>query len=113
MMLITIDELVPTDHLLRKINNPINFSFINPSFKDYYCHKMGEPVLNQCCYRRWCLSNIFLKLKVLDKPVRILYCTKYEKESLNNGKKDKLSRKLSENGSFRLISTQLTLFMDF
>lgn len=33
---VTIDELVPADHLLRKIDAKIDFSFIHDLVKDFY-----------------------------------------------------------------------------
>lgn len=38
----SLDEKVPKDHLLRKINEAIDFSFIYPMVKDYYSHT-GAP----------------------------------------------------------------------
>lgn len=43
---VCIDELVPSDHLLRKIDNTIDFSFIHDLVKDYYCIDNGRPALD-------------------------------------------------------------------
>ena len=40
-----IDELVPADHLLRKINKYIDFSFINEICKPCYCADNGRPAI--------------------------------------------------------------------
>lgn len=42
MILNTLDQLVAENHLLRKIKRYIDFSFINPSFKDFYCLNNGR-----------------------------------------------------------------------
>jgi transposase len=41
--LVIIDELVPQDHLLRKIDKYIDFSFIYDLVKDLYCLDNGRP----------------------------------------------------------------------
>ncbi len=38
----SLDEKVPKDHLLRKINEAIDFSFIYPLVKEHYSHT-GAP----------------------------------------------------------------------
>lgn len=43
--IVMIDELVPKDHLLRKINKYIDFSFINEICKPYYCADNGRPAI--------------------------------------------------------------------
>lgn len=46
MEFVTIDELVPQDHLLRKIDKTIDFSFIHELVKDLYCADNGRPALD-------------------------------------------------------------------
>ena len=43
---VSIDELVPQDHLLRKIEAKIDFSFIHDLVKDLYCDNNGLPALD-------------------------------------------------------------------
>lgn len=43
---VCIDELVPKDHLLRKIEAKIDFSFIHDLVKDLYCDNNGRPALD-------------------------------------------------------------------
>lgn len=43
---VCIDELVPADHLLRKIDKTINFDFIHDLVKDLYCPDNGRPALD-------------------------------------------------------------------
>lgn len=43
---VCIDELVPADHLLRKIDKAIDFSFIHDLVKDLYCSDNGRPAFD-------------------------------------------------------------------
>ena len=40
---VMLEELVPQDHLLRKIDKYIDFSFIRDLTRDLYCHTNGRP----------------------------------------------------------------------
>jgi transposase len=44
--LICIEELVPSDHLLRKIDQHIDFSFITDKVRAYYCENNGRPAID-------------------------------------------------------------------
>lgn len=46
MEFVCIDELVPANHLLRKIDCHIDFSFIHELVKDLYCPNNGRPALD-------------------------------------------------------------------
>lgn len=43
---VLINDLVPKDHLLRKIDQYIDFSFIRDKVKDYYCPNNGRPSID-------------------------------------------------------------------
>ena len=43
---VSIDNLVPKDHMLRKINTHVDFSFIDDLVKDLYCHDNGRPAVD-------------------------------------------------------------------
>ena len=43
--LVDIEALVPEDHLLRKIDKYIDFSFINDMCRPYYCEDNGRPAV--------------------------------------------------------------------
>lgn len=43
--LVNIEELVPEEHLLRKIDKYIDFSFINDICRPYYCLDNGRPAI--------------------------------------------------------------------
>lgn len=43
---VCLDQLVPTDHLVRKIDNAIDFNFIHEYTKEYYSYTNGRPCLD-------------------------------------------------------------------
>lgn len=43
--MVMLEELVPQNHLLRKIDKAIDFSFINKICKPYYCENNGRPAI--------------------------------------------------------------------
>jgi transposase len=45
METVILENLVPEDHLLRKIYKYIDFSFINKMCKPYYCENNGRPAI--------------------------------------------------------------------
>ena len=42
---VTVEELVPEDHLLRKVEQAVDFSFIHDMCKDLYCPDNGRPAI--------------------------------------------------------------------
>ena len=46
MEFVCIEELVPKDHLLRKIDKVIDFEFIREKVKDLYCADNGRPAVD-------------------------------------------------------------------
>jgi transposase len=46
MEFVSIEELVPQDHLLRKIERVVDFSFIREKVKDLYCADNGRPAVD-------------------------------------------------------------------
>lgn len=46
LQMVSIDQLVPQDHLLRKIDAVIDFSFIYDLVEDRYCHDNGRPSID-------------------------------------------------------------------
>ncbi len=44
--MVTINQLVPKDHLLRKIDRAIDFSFIRERVAALYCADNGRPALD-------------------------------------------------------------------
>ena len=43
--LVMLEELVPEDHLLRKMEKAVDFSFIHDLCKDLYCVDNGRPAI--------------------------------------------------------------------
>ena len=46
MEIVSIDTLVPSDHLLRKIDEAIDFEHIYDIVKDLYCEDNGRPSID-------------------------------------------------------------------
>ena len=46
MEFVTLEELVPKDHLLRKIESAIDFEFIRERVQDLYCADNGRPSID-------------------------------------------------------------------
>ena len=44
--LVSVGELVPKDHFLRKIDKAINFSFIYETVRGLYCPDNGRPAID-------------------------------------------------------------------
>lgn len=44
--MVSLDELVPIDHLVRKIEYAIDFSFIYDMVRDVYCEDNGRPSID-------------------------------------------------------------------
>ena len=42
---VMLEELVPEDHLLRKMEKAVDFSFIHDLCKDLYCPDNGRPAI--------------------------------------------------------------------
>ena len=43
--LVLLEELVPQDHFLRKVDAAVDFSFIHDMCKDLYCLDNGRPAI--------------------------------------------------------------------
>lgn len=46
IQMVSIDQLAPKDHLLRKIDSCIDFSFIYDLVEDKYCPDNGRPSID-------------------------------------------------------------------
>ncbi len=55
MHLITIEDLVPMDHLFRKVNDIIDFSFIYDEVENLYCSNNGRPSIDPVVLVRFLL----------------------------------------------------------
>ena len=54
MIMIDIEELIPKDHLLRKIKEKLDFNFIYKEAKDYYS-TIGRPSIDPVCLMKMLL----------------------------------------------------------
>ena len=60
MEFVSIEELVPQDHLLRKIDKVIDFGFIRERVKDLYCADNGRPGIDPEVAVRLMLAGFLL-----------------------------------------------------
>jgi transposase len=68
MMAVTLDELVPQDHLVRKIDVAIDFSFIYDLVKDLYSENKGRPSIDPVVLIKIPLISTYLGFTPCDKP---------------------------------------------
>jgi len=52
---INIEELIPKNHILRKINKILDLSFVRELTADYYCHSNGRPSVDPQLFFRMIL----------------------------------------------------------
>lgn len=57
---VSLDQLVPEDHLLRKIENAIDFNFIHDYTKKYYSQTTGRPCLDTVTLFKIVLLNFLV-----------------------------------------------------
>ncbi|PEA06288.1 IS5/IS1182 family transposase [Bacillus cereus] len=67
------DLVVPTDNLLRKINDLIDFSFVYEEFKDKYCHDNGRNAINLIRMFKYLLLKAIYNLSDVDVVDRSKY----------------------------------------
>lgn len=60
------DVVVPQDHLLRKINKLVDFSFIYDELKDKYCHTNGRNAVHPIRIFKYLLLKTIYKLSDVD-----------------------------------------------
>ncbi len=65
----TLDELVPKDHFLRKVEETIDFSFIYDVVEDSYSSDNGRPSLDPVLLVK--IPNVFMAFVLCAKPSRI------------------------------------------
>ena len=63
---VCIDELVPKDHLLRKIDKQIDVSFIHDLVKDLYCPDNSRPSLDPTLMLKLLLLGYLFVFEVND-----------------------------------------------
>jgi transposase len=68
--MISIEDLVPSEHLLRKIENAIDFSFIRDEVKDLYCLDNGRPSIDPVVLFKLCIVNYMYGLNSMRRTIR-------------------------------------------
>jgi len=58
---VCINELLPSDHLLRKIDKTIDFTFIHELVKDLYCPDNGRPAFDTTLMFKLLFLGILLR----------------------------------------------------
>ena len=64
MEFVYIEDLVPEDHILRKIDKYIDFSFINDLCRPYYCENNGRPTIEPEIMFKMLLLSLLLMLNL-------------------------------------------------
>ena len=57
VQMVSIEQLVPQDHLLRKIDSLIDFNFIYDLVEDKYCPDNGRPSIDPVKVTRSAIQN--------------------------------------------------------
>lgn len=60
---VSLDELVPQDHLVRKIENAIDFCFIYNLVQDLYCKENGHHSIDPVRQRKEPIERVFGGMK--------------------------------------------------
>ena len=63
-MMFSMDDMVPKDHMLRKIDRAIDWTFIYDLVEDKYCADNGRPSMDPVMLIKSLLSSISMGLKV-------------------------------------------------
>ena len=70
LKVISIEDLVPQDHLLRKVEAAIDFSFIREELKNYYCQDNGRPSIDPVVLIKLCIINYMYGLNSMRRTIR-------------------------------------------
>jgi transposase len=68
--MISIEDLVPAEHLLRKMERALDFSFIREEVKDLYCLDNGRPSIDPVVLVKLCVINYMYGLNSMRRTVR-------------------------------------------
>ena len=68
--MLCIEELVPAEHLLRKIENSLDFSFIRDEVKELYCLDNGRPSIDPVVLFKLCIINYIYGLNSMRRTIR-------------------------------------------
>jgi len=70
LSLISLDELVPLDHLVRKIDRAIDFSFIYDLVEDLYCEDNGRPSIDPVVLIKIVLIQCLFGIRSMRQTIR-------------------------------------------
>ncbi len=68
--MVCIEDLVPQDHLLRKVENAIDFDFIYDEVKDLYSEDKGRPSIDPVCLVKLCIINYLYGYNSMRRTIR-------------------------------------------
>lgn len=68
--MVCIEDLVPQDHMLRKIENAIDFGFIYDEVKDLYSTDNGRPSIDPVCLVKLCIINYLYGYNSMRRTIR-------------------------------------------
>ena len=71
----SLDELVPKDHLLRHIEQAVDFSFIYDLVEDSYCADNGRPSLDPLMLVKIPIIQCLLGIRSMRQAIKILKLT--------------------------------------
>jgi len=107
--LVTISELVPEDHLLRKISKYIDFSFIREQTKDLYCKNNGRPAVDPVVLFKMLFIGYLFGIRSERQLVREIQVNMAYRWFLGFGIKDKIpdASTISQNRRRRFNGTSI------
>lgn len=68
--MVCIEDLVPQDHMLRKIENAIDFEFIYDEVKELYSQDNGRPSIDPVCLVKLCIINYLYGFNSMRRTIR-------------------------------------------
>lgn len=68
--MVTLDELVPADHLVRKIEAVIDFEFIYPLVEDLYSEDRGRPSVDPVVLIKMAFLQYLLGIRSMRQTIR-------------------------------------------
>jgi len=68
--ILCIEEIVPADHLLRKIEGSLDFSFIHEEVRDMYCLDNGRPSIDPVVLFKLSIINYMYGLNSMRRTIR-------------------------------------------
>ena len=70
VQLVCLDELVPQDNLLRRIDSAMDFGFIYDEVKDLYSKDNGRPSIDPVCLVKLCIINYLYGYNSMRRTIR-------------------------------------------